>query len=116
MERRGISSTDSSSFICQRTNWRINTMSRKCLWDKSHPSFKKHKHPCRFLCEQCNKEIYSKYRGLFTPTQFKDNIDLIKEQRKRTSEREWNLGEAWVVEKLGLDTLVKLDLFENGLV
>ena len=91
-------------------------MSRKCLWDKSHPSFKKHKHPCRFLCEKCHKEIYSKYRGLFTPTQFKENIDLIKEQRKRTSEREWNLGEAWVVEKLGLDTLVKLDLFENGLV
>ena len=68
------------------------------------------------MCEKCNKEIYEKYRALYTPKEFKANINKVKEQRERTFEREWTEGEAWIVKTMGLDTLVKLDLFENGLV
>lgn len=91
-------------------------MSHRCLWDKSHPSFESHKYPCDFLCERCNKEIYERYRALYTPKEFETNIAKVKEQRGRTLERNWTEAEEWIVETLGLDTLVKIDLFDNDLV
>ena len=69
-----------------------------------------------FLCGKCNKEIYDHYRALYKPDQFKENIDKIKNQRKLTMERKWTESEAWIVETLGLDMLVKIDLFDNDLV
>ena len=91
-------------------------MAQRCLWDKSHTYFPNHRYPCDFLCEKCNEEIYYKYQALYKPKQFEANIDMIKEQRKLTMEREWTEGEAWIVRTLGFDTLVKIDLFENNLV
>jgi hypothetical protein len=91
-------------------------MSSRCLWDKSHACFQSHKYPCDFLCEKCNKEVYEKYRALYTPKEFKANINKVKEQRERTFERQWTEGEAWIVKTMGLDTLVKIDLFDNDLV
>ncbi|KHK00241.1 hypothetical protein NY78_4356 [Desulfovibrio sp. TomC] len=41
---------------------------------------------------------------------------MIKEQRKLTMEREWTEGEAWIVKTLGLDVLVKIDLFDKNLI
>lgn len=91
-------------------------MAQRCLWDKSHLFNPDYKNWCDFLCERCNKEIYDHYRALYTPKEFEANIDKVKEQRERTFEREWTEAETWIVETLGLDTLVKIDLFDNDLV
>ena len=91
-------------------------MSQRCLWDKSHIFNPNYKYLCNFLCEKCNKEIYNHYRALYKPEQFKENIDKIKNQKKLTMERKWTESEAWIVETLGLDMLVKIDLFDNDLV
>jgi len=91
-------------------------MARRCLWDKSHLFFPNYKYPCDFLCEKCNEEIYYNYKALYKPKDFEANIDKIKEQRKRTMERKWSEAEEWIVKTLGVDVLVKIDLFDNDLI
>ena len=91
-------------------------MKVQCLWNKSHwfvPGKFRH---FDYLCEKCYFEVYMHYAALYTPKQFKENIETIKTQMKNSRNREWTEGEAWIVETLGFDTLVKIDLFENNLV
>ena len=91
-------------------------MQKKYLWDETNLFYPNYRCHCDFLCEKCNKEIYENYRGLYSPEQFKDNIDMIKKQRKLAMERDWTVGEAWIVKIIGLDMLVKIALFDNDLV
>ena len=91
-------------------------MKVQCLWNKSHwfvPGKFRH---FDYLCEKCYFEVYMHYAALYTPKQFKENIETIKTQMKNSRNREWTEGEAWIVETLGFDTLVKIDLFKNNLV
>lgn len=69
-------------------------MQKKCLWDETHLFYPNYKCHCNFLCEKCNKEICEHYRVLYSPEQFKENIDMIKKQRKLAMERDWTVGEA----------------------
>ena len=91
-------------------------MQKQCLWNKKHLFYPNHRCRCDFLCEKCNKEIYEHYRVLYSPEQFKENIDMIKKQRKLAMERDWTVGESRIVKIIGLDMLVKIALFDNNLV
>lgn len=91
-------------------------MKVQCLWDESHWFSPDRFRKCNFLCDKCYYEIYWHYAALYTPKQFKENIETIKAQMKNSRNRKWTEAEAWIVKTLGFDTLVKIDLFENNLV
>ena len=85
----------------------------QCKWDSSHWFDPSEKHYCNFLCEKCYFEIYLNYALLYTLNEFEKNIDFIKQQREIYLNKNLSEAEQSICKMLGVDILVKMDLFEK---
>ena len=85
----------------------------QCKWDESHWFDPGEKHYCNFLCKKCYLEIYLIYASLYTIKEFEKNIDFIKQQREILLNKELSEAEQSICQMLGIDTLVKMVLFER---